>query len=306
MDLTLWLTRFNEYLSVRNYATRTVESYLSTVTQFLKFLESQSLDSLANLSRQHLEHFRNHLFGSTSRAKPIHVRTQSQKLGAVRCFVKFLVKQDYLLVDPSAALEPAHEPEQIPRTVLSEHETLRLLESVQPRSTLELRDRTILEVLYCTAIRNSELRQLKLEDLDFERHLLRVELGKGQKSRLVPLGEEAEIWLQEYLQNGRQQLLRSPQVAWLFVSSRGLKLSRGSLAQLVTRWAVRAGLSKHATPHILRHSCATHMLRRGAELRHLQVLLGHASSKTTELYTRVELSDLRKVVRRCHPRERRQ
>jgi integrase/recombinase XerD len=304
MDLNLWKERLREFLSVRNYAIRTVESYTSTVGQFLSFLESQSVDNLANLNRQHLEHYRNHLFSSTTKDKPISMKTQSQKLTAVKCFVRFLVKQDYLLVDPSAALEPARQPEQIPRIILSEHEALRLLDSVQPKSVLELRDRTILEVLYCTAIRNSELRDLKLEDLDFERHLLRVELGKGQKSRLVPLGEEAEIWLQEYLQSGRDQLLRTPQTPWLFLTWRGLKFGCGSLAQMVSRYARRAGLTKHTTPHILRHSCATHMLRRGAELRHLQVLLGHASSKTTEIYTRVELSDLRKVIRKCHPRER--
>jgi integrase/recombinase XerD len=169
-----------------------------------------------------------------------------------------------------------------------------------------VRDRTILELLYGSAIRNTELCELHLDHLDFARHLLRVDCGKGNKPRLVPLGEEAEAWLQEYLLSIRPQLLRKASSQEVFLSNRGRPFTRGPLAFLVAHWARKAGLVKHITPHILRHSCATHMLRHGADLRYIQAMLGHSSPQTTQIYTRVEISDLRKVILRCHPRERNQ
>jgi integrase/recombinase XerD len=195
-------------------------------------------------------------------------------------------------------------PDQIPRTILSERETLRLLEAPPVDSELGVRDRAILEVLYGTGLRNTELCQLNLDELDFARHLLRVSHGKGDKPRLVPLGEEAEIWLQEYLLKVRPRLLRNANDHQVFLGSRGCPLTRARLATLVSRWARRAGLQKHTTPHTLRHSCATHMLAHGADLRYIQAMLGHSSPETTQRYTRVEISDLRKVILRCHPRER--
>jgi integrase/recombinase XerD len=133
---------------------------------------------------------------------------------------------------------------------------------------------------------------------------VRVRRGKGGKSRVVPLGEEACAWLEEYLRRGRPRLLRGSS-PWLFLTRKGRPVNRAHLAWIVRQAAARAGLGKHVTPHVLRHCCATHMLRRGAGLRHLQELLGHSLASSTQRYTRIEVSDLRKVLARCHPRERR-
>ena len=161
-----------------------------------------------------------------------------------------------------------------------------------------------MEALYATGVRNSELGSLKLDDLDWANHCLRVENGKGGKWRVVPLGEEAEIWITEYLQKVRPQQLQDPEEKAVFLTNRGRPFKRESLTDVVHRWSKTVGLEKRVTPHVLRHCCATHMLKRGAGLRYLQAMLGHSSSDTTERYTRVEVSDLRRVVMRCHPRER--
>ena len=283
----------------------TVSAYTAELAPFLDSLRRQSLQSLAGLTRAHLQSYQTELFYHEFRGRKITPSTQATRLGAVRSFVRFLVRHDYLLLDVSAGLELPKVPQSLPRTILSEPETLRLLEAPDVETTLGLRDRAILEVLYGTAIRNSELRMLGLGQIDTGRRLLHIEHGKGDKARMVPLGEEAEIWLEEYLRKSRPQLARSsspPQL--VFLTSRGLRFDKGGLSQVILRWAKKAGLEKHVTPHALRHSCATHMLRRGANLRYIQELLGHSNVDTTEGYTRVEISDLRKVLARCHPREK--
>lgn len=154
-----------------------------------------------------------------------------------------------------------------------------------------------------SAIRNTELRLLEVDHVDLARLQLRVEHGKGRKGRMVPLGEPAAQWLQTYLRDGRPWLMREPFPTTLFLNSLGRVLSREALAEMVREHAQKAGLRGKVTPHTLRHCCATHMLARRAGLRHLQQLLGHASADTTKRYTRVEISDLREVHQRCHPRE---
>lgn len=304
MNPELWRQRFADYLTTRGFAARSIESYGRSVLAFMLFLEHRGLSQIASLTRTLIEEYRLHLFSQkTPSGKPISLKTQSLHLTAVRRFVRFLYRQDYLLVDVAQGLEMPRLPRALPRNLLNERQTIELLESPDVSSALGLRDRAILEVLYATGLRNQECARLKLDHLEEPNQCLRVVNGKGGKDRVVPLGDEAEIWVQEYLQKGRPKLLRQPGEQHVFLSSRGKPLDRGALTAVVGRWAKKAGLP-HATPHLLRHCVATHMLKRGANLRHLQALLGHACVGTTERYTQVEISDLCKVVRRCHPRER--
>lgn len=303
MDAQLWQDRFAQHLQARNYSERTIEAYCSDLRCFLRFLGDQNVDSISSLTQGLLEEFRLWLFYLRPKGKPLSVATQAGRLGAVRQFVRFLVRQDYLMMDVSANLDLPRRPQTLPRTLLSERETVQLLESPPTDNPLGIRDRTVLEVLYATGLRNSELATLQLEELDWEHHCIRLRRGKGGKSRVVPLGEEAEIWLAEYLERARPAFLRSATQHTLLLNTRGKALTRETLSEVVTRWARKAGLQKAVTPHVLRHCCATHMLKRGAELRYLQAMLGHASVNTTERYTQIEVSDLRKVVLRCHPRE---
>jgi integrase/recombinase XerD len=304
MNPELWKQRFGDYLASRGFAVRSVESYTRSLVKFLAFAEQRGLTNLASLTRTLLEEYRLHLFyRKTPAGKGITLKTQSMELTAVRRFVRYLFSQDYLLVDVARDLEMPRQPRSLPRNLLSERQTIELLEAPDVSQVLGLRDRAILEVLYSTGVRNQECARLLLEHLAEPNQCLRVVKGKGGKDRVIPLGDEAELWLQEYLLNARPQLLRQAQNQHVFLSSKGRPLDRGAMTAVVSRWARKVGLP-HSTPHLLRHCVATHMLKRGANLRYLQALLGHECVTSTERYTQVEISDLRKVVKRCHPRER--
>lgn len=304
LDLRYWQARFREYIElVRGWTQRTRESYCGELKPLFAFLERQGVAQVGRLTRTHLEGYRLELSQLHSQGKPLTARTQQVRLCAMKQFVKFLYRENYLLLDLGAGFEIPFGPKGLPRVILSEPETIQLLEFPDTREPHGLRDRAVLELLYGTGIRNTELRELILPQLDLGQGLLRVERGKGGKARVLPLGEEALAWLEEYLNKARPLWADSPAQDRVFLTEWGTPLTRRWLSYRVRLLGVRAGLTKKASPHVLRHSCATHMLRRGAGIRHLQTLLGHSCLDTTQTYTRVEVSDLAKVVRKFHPRE---
>jgi integrase/recombinase XerD len=304
-ELLLWQSRFAEYLAVRGTSPRTLETYRTELIHFFAFLDEHGVQSLAELTRDHLEGYRTFLFYQRSRSgRNLALSTQQVRLQAIRRFAKFLAHERYHLLDVGIHIELPRRTQTLPRVILTESEIVRLMEAPDVTRPMGRRDRALLELLYGTGIRNSELIELRLEHLDLARRLVHIVQGKGRKDRVVPLGGEAQAWLEEYLTRARGQLLHRGEQPQVFVTYFGGPIAREQLAIIVARHGRRAGLDKHVTPHVLRHSCATHMLKRGAGLRHLQVMLGHSSADTTQRYTRVEPSDLRKVLRRCHPRER--
>ena len=304
LDLTLWQSRFADWMTLRQWSRRTIDNYTAELRPFFEFLQAEGVDELAALTRDTIEGYRTHLFYATYRGRPISLRTQAIRLNSIKRFTAFLVAADFLLIDPGAQVPLPRTPPALPRPILSERETEIVLESPDVTTPLGIRDRAMLEVFYSCAIRNSELRALALEDVDLEERRLRVRRGKGDKSRVVPMGEEAALWVREYLAHGRPYLVRRLGEATLFLTFYGQAFTRVGLARLVADIARKAGMDKAVGPHLLRHACATHMLRRGASVRHLQELLGHVALSSTQRYTRVEIGDLQRVHSRCHPRER--
>lgn len=298
----LWLERFTDWMRLRNWSAMTQESYRFSVRKFLQFLDSQGVCQVSGIHRSHLESYRVHLFHSRYRGKPATMSTQARHLTAVKAFVRYLSQADFLLLDVGAAVELPRYARPLPR-VLSEDEMFRLVEAPDVSSATGVRDRAVLETLYASAVRSQELSDLQLPDVDWQEQALWIRHGKGGKSRLVPLGDEALAWLEEYLARVRPLWLTDPAEPRVFLTRRGGALDRSSLGTIVKRWAVHEKL-KAVTTHTLRHSCATHMLRRGANLRHLQAMLGHSSLLSTQHYTQVDLTDLHKALRRFHPRER--
>ena len=299
-----WLTLFRSWMQLQGWSPRTVEEYGREVPRLFSFFQKRGLERLSEATRDTIADYRLHLFYTLHRGRPLALSSQCAKLGAVKAFFRFLRQERFLLVDPALDVELPRVRRPLPG-VPSEKEVLAILHAPDVGTTLGLRDRAILELLYATGIRNSELRALRLDELEGDRSLLRVRHGKGNKSRVVPLGREAAWWLQEYLRRGRPEFRPAPTEQRVFLTGRGTGFgTRAGLAEVVRRAAARAGVKRKVTPHALRHAVATHMLRHGAGLRHLQEMLGHASAGTTQLYTRVEVSDLRRVHRRCHPRER--
>ena len=306
MQFDLWKERFREWLTLRFSSLDTVKGYLSGITPFFGFVRELGFSTWTEVTRDVLDEYRNRQFYSkhhrTGRA--LSVGTHVSRLIAVKIFFRFLAREGFLLADPAAHLELPRMKKPLP-AVLSEVEVGRLMEIPDLHTLGGIRDRTLLEVLYGTALRNSETCSLTLDQVDLGTHLIRLQKGKGDKGRVVPLGEEAQAWLEIYLEKVRPKWLRNPALTAIFLDRWGHNaLSRCGLSQIVRAVGQRAGLGKAVSPHMLRHSCATHMLRGGASLRHLQELLGHSTLSSTEHYTRVEVSDLRKVLSRCHPRER--
>jgi integrase/recombinase XerD len=287
----------------RNWSAQTVATYGFGVRDFLRFLESQAVDGLGALHRGLVESYRQDLFVRRVKGRPLAVSTQAARLTAVKSFLRFLAQENVLLLDVGGGVDLPKKPQTLPR-VLSEEEVVRLLESPDAATLRGIRDRALLEVLYCTAARSSEVGSFLLADVDWELPALHIRLGKGQKDRCVPLGEEALAWLEEYLARVRPAWLRHSEEWHLFLTSQGRPLTRSALADIVKTYTRPLGW-REVTAHTLRHSAATHMLRRGANVRHLQQMLGHSSLQTTSHYTQVDLKDLQKALRRYHPRERR-
>ena len=303
LDLTLWQARYQEYLAVRRYSTRTVDAYGAELGPFFDYLRAHGVDTLAGLTATLMEGYRTELFYLEHRGQRLAFNTQNARLSAVKAFTRFLWREKLLLTDPGAAVERPRVERTLPRTLLSEAEVLAMLRGPDVTEVRGLRNRAMLEVFYSTAVRNSELCGLTLDALHLSSGELAVRQAKGRKARLVPLGETAVHWVTVYLAESRPHLVRHPQETALFLTAFGVPFNRHTLAVLVGHLGERAGLSQRVSPHALRHACATHMLARGAGLRHLQEFLGHASVSTTQRYTRVEISDLKQVHRRFHPRE---
>lgn len=298
------LTHYRQDLELR-HAERTAASYRSSVTAFLAWLTSHQVE-LAQTRTEDIEAYLSHLH---ARRKPggqaYAIGTQTAYLTAVKSLFRFLYKRGYLLRDPAASVAFPRPEKRLPRVILSQEEVQRILDKASGASApLELRDRAILETFYATGIRVSEMAKLQPSDVDTQEGMLSVRLGKGRKDRNLPLTPAAAEAIDAYLRDGRPQLLRPRGSRVLFLASRGGILHRSGLSRIVASWTERAGVKKTVTCHTFRHSVATHLLKGGADIRQIQVLLGHASLQTTERYTRVEIQDLREVVRHAHPRGR--
>jgi site-specific recombinase XerD len=229
--------------------------------------------------------------------------TQRLYLQAVRRFFAFLLKCHVILDDPARDL-PCRRTDALPRRVLSEAQARRLMQAPSPYDVLGRRDRAILELLYGTGIRRGECQRLDVTDVDLGQQLVFIRNGKGKKDRMVPVSGRAVVALDLYLGEGRPELVRDARETALFLSMRGRRLDLTRIDRLVAQHAREAGISGRISPHVLRHSYATHLLAGKASVRHVQQLLGHGSIETTAVYTRVGVQDLREVLLRCHPRER--
>jgi integrase/recombinase XerD len=298
------LLREYEEDAVLRLAPITVLGYLKQLRTALRWLDAAGID-LASVRTSDLLAHQSEL--ATARKKdgsPYSVGQQQKRVAALKSFFRFLVRRGYLLQDPAAPLDMPKSESRLPRVILTKDEARRIIEAARGKSPRELRDRAILETLYATGIRACELIALTPSDVDTDERTLRVVLGKGRKGRMVPLTHAAARTIEAYLAFGRAKLLRHPTTPWLFVSDWGMRAYDSTLNLIIQRYAKKAGVKKRVTCHTFRHSIATHLLKGHADIRHIQVFLGHRSLQSTQRYTRVEISDLREVVRRAHPRGR--
>jgi integrase/recombinase XerD len=238
------------------------------------------------------------------RPSPLSVKTLAAEASVLRGFFAWCAARRVVLFDPAENLRLGDHSRPLPKAVLTEEEVRALL-AASGRDALGLRDRAILETLYSTGLRRAELCALDLYDLDQAAGLVRVRRGKGGRDRVVPIGGCALAAIRHYLDAARPELVAMPKEPALFVAAlTHRRLSVKTLNLIVRKHAAAAGLGRRVTPHVLRHTCATHLLRGGADIRHVQAILGHLSVATTQIYTRVAVEDLAAVHRRCHPRRR--
>ncbi len=315
--MELLLARFVDAMTAWAFSKRTIPTYAQHVGVFLDWLDEETeVGDLAEVTPEVLTSYQTALLGM-ERKRPgrkreaapaaggrLSTSTQHARLSALRSFFGFLAREGKLLLDPSASLVLPKKRRSLPRALITPKEAIRLVESIDTSTPMGLRDRAVVEVLYATGIRNAELREMTLADFDAQAETLFVHVGKGGKDRVVPLGPLVTAVLSDYVQLSRPKLARRAGVARLFVSNHGWPLWPASIVRIVALAARRAGIKKAVRPHRLRHACATHMLAGGADVRHIQRLLGHSSLATTEIYTRVEIGDLKAVHKRFHPRER--
>lgn len=227
-------------------------------------------------------------------------RSVARLLSSVRRFYQFCLAERLITRDPAATLESPALGRPLPGT-LSEADVCALLEAPLTEQPLGCRDRVMLEVLYATGLRVTELVTLKLAQINLRQGVVRV-VGKGNKDRLVPLGEEAETWLERYFTQARPVLLKARQSDDVFVTERGSAMTRQAFWYLIKRYALEAGIRKPLSPHTLRHAFATHLINHGADLRVVQLLLGHSDLSSTQIYTHIASQRLKDLHARCHPR----
>ncbi len=287
--------RFMRYLKLdRNYSVNTQEAYRHDLTYFMRFLSERDLSPM-DVKLEDLEQF-----AASLHEYAIGARSQSRILFGVRSFYRFLTLDGYLEVDPTELLESPILPKHLP-TYLSTEEVDRLEDSIDLESNEGQRNRAIIEVLFSCGLRVSELVNLKFSDLNLDEHFMRV-TGKGDKERLVPISDRAITELQRWFIDRDRLKIKPGEEDYVFLNRRGHHLTRVMILIMVKRQAEVAGIKKTISPHTLRHSFATALLRGGADLRVIQVLLGHANIGTTEIYTHLDDESLRKEILEHHPR----
>ncbi len=276
-------------------ARATLDSYRSDLGRLSLWLAKDDREALLDLGATTAAAFIAHLSRQT------RASSQSRYLSTLRRFYRWQLARGRIAADPTLKLANPTRPSRLPK-VMSEQQVDSLLAAPDLDTPLGLRDRAMLETLYASGLRVSELVNLRLHEVGFNEGVLRA-LGKGSKERLVPLGEQAIDWLGRYLKEARREILGGQQSDALFITARGGPMTRQAFWQLIKRYALRAGIApERLSPHVLRHAFATHLLNHGADLRVVQLLLGHADISTTQIYTHVARERLKALHATHHPR----
>jgi integrase/recombinase XerD len=303
--LRLPLEEYLLAMAARGQATLTVELKRVHLARFLHWAQNDGgIAAIDQITAPLLERFRQSVFQSRKRdGRPLGLSTQHQRLVPLRSFCRWLTKFRYLVADPATDFELPRVPMPLPAHVPTPLQVERLIGTCDTGTRSGLRDRAALELFYSSGLRRQELAGLSLLDLDLDLGVVFVRFGKGGKSRYVPVGRRAAYWVRRYLQEVRPFLRPSEATETVFLGDSGQPYVRHRLSDLVRRRLTRAGLTQRGACHLLRHAMATHMLHNGADVRHLQAILGHADLGTTARYTQVSIRDLQRVHARTHPSE---
>lgn len=275
---------------VKNYSQNTIESYQRDLVKFQEFLKKKDLDKVTG------EDVRKYIKNLST----LKDRSLARKLSSLRMYYDFLLKNEYIRVSPMDGIDGPKIAKHLP-DVLTVEEVDRLLD-LEPKDNFTFRNRCILELLYSTGLRISELVGLKLENIQLDESLVKV-MGKGGKERIVPLNDITTDYLSKYIKDIRPNMLKKTQTDYVFLNNHGKVLTRQAVFKMIKKRGEEAGLKKEISPHTLRHSFATHLLQNGADIRFIQELLGHSDLGTTEIYTHVINETLKKDYDEYNPRD---
>ncbi len=289
------LEEFSLYLRIeKGLSPNTLEAYTADLIRFFDYLDSKGYKSLSSVGIEELLAYNSWLSKGLSRS------SLTRNLSTLRSFFRFLKSKGVISWNPTRFLDSPRLKRPIPETMTIE-EVEALINAPDTITPQGLRDRALLELMYATGLRISELVGLRLLDLNLDAGFLRT-VGKGSKERVVPIGEVAIHWIMEYLKGSRPSLLKGRESPFLFVTQRGGPFTRQGVFKLIGAYAQKAGIRKRISPHTLRHSFASHLLMGGADLRAVQMMLGHADIGTTQIYTHVTKSHLVETHKKYHPR----
>ncbi len=302
MAMELLQKLLNEFLiylkSIRGYSQNTVESYRIDLERFLNFLVSKDIDDFNDVNKMILSNY-----FSTLDAIGLSTKSIARNYSSIKSFFRYLYSNDYIENNPALKFKGPKIAVRPPE-VLSLSEINKILDQPNPKTLLGLRDKAMLEFAYATGVRVSELINLKINDLFLNEEVVRV-FGKGSKERLIPIGSHAIYWIDQYLIHVRPVLAKKILSGnFLFLNCRGTKLSRMGFFKILRQYVKDAQIDKNVHPHTIRHSFATHLLERGADIRVVQELLGHTKISTTQIYTHIDRTMLREVLVKFHPRSR--
>ena len=290
-------------LRVRDYSENTIRNQHMHVRYFLAWCQERGLSDPVEITRPILESYQRYLFYQRKRSgEPLSFRSQHARLVALRSWFRWLTRQNHILHNPASEIELPRLPRRLPRNVLTAQDVEQVMVQPDIHDPIGLRDRAILEVLYSTGMRRMELIHLTLYDLDLERGVILIRLGKGKKDRYVPIGERAAAWVRKYIAEARPKLaVADPDHGILFLAHTGEEINRDMMTMMVRAYVLKAKTGKSGSCHLFRHTMATLMHENGADIRFIQEILGHVKLETTQIYTHVSIRTLQQVHAATHP-----
>ena len=287
------LNEFKNYLLIdKKYSNATIDRYSNALVKYFEYMKKYN-HTLENIKSPDIRDYLNYLKDQKQSA-----RTINNNLSSLRTFYRFLIIEKYLVTDPLERIETPKLRKTLPK-VLSLEE-IKLLLDVDLKNKYDYRNKAMLELMYATGLRISELVGLRIHDIDFEMAILRT-MGKGSKERIIPIGDYALFYLDKYLKEYRNELVKRDYNDYLFLNNKGTKISRISFYNIVKDLAIKKNIKTEFSPHTLRHSFATHLLDRGADIKSISEMLGHSSLATTQIYTHVSNKKLENDYRKYHP-----
>ena len=310
MNFDAYVEKYLAVLKRKGYSSLTIESYSREIRRFIRFLTEYypRIAEPTEVKREIVVDYQDYLGEWRTRAeRPLSNRTICIKLTALKAFFRFLCDEDYIVSNPMRNIASPKEEKRLPKSVLTEKEVMSILESCDTRTPLGMRNRAVLELLYSCGIRTSELCNLKIQDLSLKDQTVLIEKGKGNVSRLVPIGQYASLYIEEYLKKGRKFLLKGQRndPGNLFLTQFGNPFDRKSINKSIMKPIQRKlNLKKNLTVYSFRHAVATHLLHHKVDVTYIAQLLGHRSLNTTQQYLKIEIGDLKKMHALYHPREK--